>query len=910
MSAIAAADRSGHPALSYAQRRLWFLNRLTGSDAAYNVPLLMRLRGPLDRVALRAALNKAVQRHESLRTAFPLDGEGGPFQRIAPALDLPLPAQDVSREPFDAVLKAAEQWATAPFDLDEGPLVRAALWRLSPAEHLFGLSLHHIICDGWSLEVLMRELAEDYADPRRPARPSTLQYVDFSQWQYAQSATAAARRDADWWRSYLDDSPTLLELPADRPRRATDVPGCATVDEQLEPSAVAAVRDLARSHSTTPFTVFLATYALLLARRANVPTVLVGVPAAGRSRPELDKVFGLFVNTLPVRVDLDGVMDFGDLVDRVRDSSLNALARDGVPFERLVDMVRPERVPGMSPLVQAAITVQHVSHALPRLAGLEVETIELLPTQAKFDLDFAVRPAGTEDGALELMLAYNTELFDAATARQYLAGYRHLLATALAAPQTDVRRLPLLGPELRAELLSARSTCGGPARSGERLVHERVAEQAARTPHESALVEGHRVTDYASLNAQANRLAHHLRALGAGPDQRIAVCMPRSDLYARTTLAVLKADAAFLPLDPSQPTPRLLSLLERSGALMVLVPTGEDAARMAWSPVPVLALDSLDLSGLPDIDPERRAGPDDLAYVLYTSGSTGAPKGVAVTHRNLAAYVPAIRDRYGLRPSDSVLLFAPVGFDVSIEEIYPTWLAGGCVVVLPEPTLPPADVLRIAADAGVTVLQLPAAYWQLWTAELAITPVPPAVRLQIVGGDRVSARAVQEWQARSDVPLVNAYGLTETTVTSVTHTVSAQDPDLPVPVGRPVDGVQALVLDADLEPVPHGTVGDLYLGGVTLARGYLGQPGLTAGRFVPHPHAHRPGERLHRTGDRALRRHDGLLVIVGRQDRQLQRGLDLAGLHSRAGGSTTAPRCGPGTGSRSNRFVSRLRSAD
>ncbi|GAA1973277.1 non-ribosomal peptide synthetase [Kitasatospora viridis] len=871
--AITPVDRSDHVPLSHAQQRLWFLDRLTGPSATYNVHITVRLRGPLDRAALHRALRRAVARHESLRTTFPAGPTGEPRQAPAAVLDLPLPVTDLTDRPEQALAEAT-RWAEEPFDLQAGPLVRARLAELGPQDHLFGLCLHHAICDGWSIEVLFKQLAADYAEPDGRSAPDPLQYADFAVWQRAVLSGPRLDAAADWWRRYLDAAPTFLELAPDRPRRATagPVPGALLLD-RIDPETMAGVRALARSRSATPYMVLLAAYATLLARRTESTSVLIGTPVAGRSRPELEEMVGFFVNTVPIRVDLAGAASFTELVDQVRDSALAALGHDQVPFDRIVDAVRPERRPGHSPLVQAVFTMQHAPAATPQLAGLSVETIQLAPSTAKFDLDLAIAPSGTADGGHQLALGYDSSLLDHQDAEQLLAGYRQLVRSAVAAPECDPRRLELAPPALRTALLGDFGR-PGPARPVDRLLPDLVADRAARTPAAVALAADGRETDYATLNAEANRLAHLLIARGVGPEQLVGVCLPRGAGFARAVLAVLKAGGGYLPLDPTQPTARLTGLLTAAGARLLIAADRESADRLAAAGVPALCLDAPELSETPDAvaasDPPRRAAPDNLAYVIYTSGSTGTPKGVAVTHRSLANHAQAIADRYRLTGADRVLQFAPVAFDVAAEELFPSWVAGARVTVLPEPTPPPAPLAEFLAAERITVANLPAGYWQRWTTELDGAPVPAELRLLVTGSERVDGAAALAWRAATAAELVNAYGLTETTITATAHTVAAADPDLPVPVGHPIDGLHALVLDAALHPVPPGTPGDLYLGGAGLARGYLDRPGATAERFVPHPHPRTPGERLHRTGDRARRASDGTLVLLGRSDEQIK----------------------------------------
>ncbi|WP_051967516.1 non-ribosomal peptide synthetase [Kitasatospora mediocidica] len=871
--ALTPVGRGSPLPLSFAQQRLWFLDQLSGPGSTYNVHLTLRLRGPLDRAALGEALQRAVDRHESLRTTFGTDPAGEPVQVIAPELELPLPLTDLSELPAERRERTARElavaWAEEPFDLHGGPLVRARLARVGEQDHLLGLCLHHAICDGWSLDVLLRGLTADYADRLTPVRPAPVQYADYAVWQRARLSGPALARQLDWWKGYLAAAPSVLEIPADRPRRPAAEARGDLVLSTLDRPTTERVTALARRLSATPFMVLLAAYALLLARQSGAERLLVGTPVAGRPRPELEEMVGFFVNTLPLHVDLSGAPGFTELVERVRDSALAAFGHDQVPFEKLVEVAQAQRAVGRAPLVQAVFTAQHAAPTRPELAGLDVEPLDVLPSTAKFDLDLSLRPDPDRPGARQLALAYDSDLFDRTTAEQLVDSYRLLLTSGLDEPDTDVWRLPLLAPPLRRAVLEQWAGAE-PAHPATALVHELFAAQAARTPGAPALSVDGAGVDFGTLNARANRLAHHLRALGVGPDDRVALCLSRGARYAEAVLAVLKADGCYLPLDPVQPSRRLAALVHAADARLLLTDSAQDAERFAGSATAVLRLDTLDLTGRPEHDPERRAEPDHLAYVIFTSGSTGEPKAVAVPHRALANHAQAVRDRYALTGADRVLQFAPVNFDVSLEELYPTWLAGACAVVLPEPTPAPEALARTLAAERVSVANLPAGYWQQWTAELAHSPVPSSLRLLVVGSERVDATAVLAWQDACDVPLMNGYGLTETAITATVHPVTHADPELPVPIGRPIAGARALVLDARLQPVPPGVAGDLYLGGAGLARGYLGRPGLTAERFVPDPFPRRPGARLHRTGDRARQLPDGTLVLLGRGDDQIK----------------------------------------
>ncbi|MFD9739129.1 amino acid adenylation domain-containing protein [Umezawaea sp. NPDC059074] len=842
--------------VSSAQRGLWLIDELHPRSSLYTVFCAVRLTGPLDVAALHRALERVVARHEALRTTF----LPGPVGRVVEDLPVPLPVTDLADVPaaerFAAATALVDGWAEEPFDLAEGPLLRALVVRLADDDHLLGLAVHHVVCDGRSVHVLFDELARLYAGEDLPELPARFQ-------DYVTTRHEDAERVA-WWRGYLAGAPDVLTPPTDRPRPAVRGTAGATHLLHLPGPLVADMVAMATRRRTSPFMVLLAAYSALLGRLADVRELLVGTPVSGRDVPEFESLIGLFVDTVPVRVDLSGDPTFDGLVRRVRGSVLDVLAHQGVPFDRIVEEARPDRSPSHTPLVQSAFSAEMAPFATPRFAGLEAELRLPLPTTAKFDLDLTIQRAPEGDDFVGI-LTYSTELFDAATVERFAERFVRLLATGVADPDTPLRSLPLLDPSERTMLLDEWSE-SAPGRPADLFVHELFARQAAKTPDAPAVsLHGVELT-YADLDERADRLAADLRARGVGPDEVVGVLLPRGVELVTTLLAVLKADAAYLPLSPTHPPGYLARVLATAKSRHVVAdPTL--AHRLDGTGVTVV-----DPAGLPAAGPapSRRSSPDDLAYVLFTSGSTGEPKGVAVTHGALANVATTMVDHYGLTDADRVLQFANVGFDIHAEELYPTWAAGGCVVLTPDPPPGPEELIGLMGAERVTFTILTSSYWRQWADRARRDGVHPGetVRLVSIGAEPVDRETLTWWQREVGVPVVNIYGLTETTVNATATWLDAPVLTGSVPIGVPLDGVRAYVLDRELEPVPVGVPGELYLGGDCLARGYLGRADLTADRFVPDPFG--TGSRLHRSGDRARWLPTGELEVLGRLDKQVK----------------------------------------
>jgi amino acid adenylation domain-containing protein len=729
--------------------------------------------------------------------------------------------------------------------------------------------MHHMVCDGPSLHLLFDELAALYNSAGADSGPRelprlTVQYADYAT---AQQEREPADDEVEWWRGYLSGARVRLALPVDRPHPAVRDTAGATHVVRLPKALMDQVGELARTTRTSPFMLMLGVYGALLGRLCGTEDLLVGTPVSGRSTPELEPVIGLFAHTLPIRIDLSGRPTLAEVVGRTRSSLFSVLAHQDMPFQTLVDRLRLDRDMRHTPLVQTVFTFEPRPMVQPRLAGLTARLLPVLPTSAKFDLD--VMCVQSDDGSddCEVWITYNTDVLDAATIHQFAELFQRLLQQSVDDPHVPLCSLALLSEEGRARVLGAGRSATA-ARPVDAHLDELFARTAAATPFAPAVAAGDRTVTYAELDARVDRLAGHLTARGVGLDDVVATLLPRGVDFVVTVLAILRVGAAYLPLDPVHPTGRLRRMITAANAWLV-VSAGTNAERLSDPDVDILNVD--DFGPLVGPEPTRsRSHPDGLAFVIFTSGSTGEPKGVAIPRRALVNHAQALSSRLGLTAADRVLQFTSVAFDVAAEEIFPTLLAGACVVICPDPTPPPTALTRVLADAAVTVANLPSSFWQQWAAGVEATDLPGQLRLLVIGSETVDPASVRAWSQKSTIPILNAYGLTEATVTSVVHRVQPLPAVGVVPVGTPVDGVEAYVLDEELEPVPVGVPAELHLAGEGLARGYLGRPDLTAERFLPNPFSDVPGARMYRTGDRARWRADGVLEVLGRIDGQLK----------------------------------------
>ncbi|WP_327072450.1 amino acid adenylation domain-containing protein [Kitasatospora purpeofusca] len=881
--ALAPEARPAELPLSFAQRRLWFLDRLEGPSATYNIPMAVRLTGPLDTDALRAALADVVERHEALRTVFP-DTGGVPRQHVLdPAAARPV--LTVTEQPEATAAAAAVRTAARhTFDLARRIPLHAELLVHGPERHTLVLVVHHIAADGWSVALLGRDLATAYTARLggRPPQwaPLPVQYADYTLWQHrllgGQDDPDSLRTEQlAYWRQALAGLPERIALPADRPHPASVTHRGGTVALQWDAQLHTAVTTLARRHDASEFMVVHAALAALLHRLGAGDDIPLGATVAGRTDAATEDLVGFFVNTMVLRADLSGAPTFRELLARVRERGLDGYAHQDVPFEFLVDALRPARSTAHHPLFQVLLAWQNVPDAVLGLPGLTEEAVPVDSGGARMDLVFSLTGRRTPgDGApagIDGVVEYNADVFDPATVELLAERLRRMLLAVCAAPDRPVAEAELLSADERHRLLT--DWAGSAPSFGSTLPATLPAlfeAQAARTPDRTAVVDPGRELTYAQLDTEANRLARLLIARGAGPERPVAVALGRSARSVVAMLAVVKAGSAYLPVDPDYPAARIAFLLDDARPVLLLTDDGS-AAALPEGEVPVLRLDRpevlAELAALPggaptDADRAEPLTPAHAAYIIYTSGSTGTPKGVVVTHTGLPGLVAAQAEGFGLDEHSRVLQFASPSFDASVAERCDALLTGAALVVVPKEELLPGEPLtRTCEHYGVTNVTLP-------PSVLAAVPeggLPAGLSL-VVAGESCPAALADRWSA--DRRMVNAYGPTETTVCATLTgplVPGAGDP----PVGRPIAGARVYVLDEGLRPVPAGVPGELFVAGAGLARGYLGRPGLTARRFLPDPFGE-PGTRMYRTGDLVRWRADGRLDFLGRTDHQVK----------------------------------------
>ncbi len=874
--------------LSFAQTRLWFLDRLEPGGTTYNLPFALRMEGELSPAVLAAVLGEVVRRHEVLRTTF-AERVGEPEQVIAPPLPRwVLPLADLGALPADAgraeSLRLAAAGAARPFDLARGPLFRATLLRLGAAEHALLLEIHHIVADGWSVGVLIREITALYgaavAGLPSPLPELPLQYADFSAWQRSWLQGGELERQLAYWRQALAGAPATLDLPADRPLPAVRSEAGARVRVPFSPALREALARFARRHEATPFMVLLAAFQALLSRLTGQEDLTVGSPVAGRNRVEIEPLIGFFVNTLVLRGDLTGDPSFGELLARVRQTTLEAFAHQDLPFEQLVEELRPERHLAIHPLFQVLFAVQNAPLGGMELPGLTLAPLPFETRVVQFDLDLSFWDSAA---GLVADVGYRTDLFDPPTPRRLAAHLEVLLSAMMADASLRLAAAPILSAEERQQLLVEWNPAPAAAGPGQ-LLHRRFEAQAERTPGAPAVSLGTERLTYAGLDRLSNRLARHLRAAGVRPGDRVALRLERSAEMIAAILAVLKAGAAYVPLDPSHPAERLDETLADSGAVLLITKGITKGDSPAAAGVRTLRLDAEALE-INRRSGERLEGPEldaELpAYVIYTSGSTGRPKGVVVSHASVDRLFTAAEPWFGFRADDVWSCFHSYAFDFSVWEIWGALLHGGRLVIVPYwESRSPDDFHRLLRREGVTVLsQTPSAFAQLLGAEeraLASADAGPelALRWVIFGGEALEPARLAPWFARhgDERPrLVNMYGITETTVHVTWRRVRLADAFSGVSaIGRPLSDLTVHLLDRHLQPSPIGVPGEIHVGGAGLAQGYLGRPELTAERFVPDPFPARPGERLYRSGDRARRLASGDIEYLGRTDQQVK----------------------------------------
>jgi amino acid adenylation domain-containing protein len=868
--AAALAIAGGTAPLSYAQRRLWFVDQLGGS-VAYSAPVVHRIRGPLNVALFATSLRTVISRHESLRTIFP-ERDGEPVQLVTDVAESVMDVRSVEhlpvgeREPAAVELLRAE--VANPFDLSAGPVMRVLVIRLEADNHIVVLNIHHITSDQWSMGILVREAAECYAagqqgrDPELPELP--VSYADYAVWQREYLSRVVLTDGLRFWEEQLAGMQTL-DLPTDRPRLPRPGHCGAELSRWLLPQTVAGIREVGASAGTSPFMTLLAGFVGLLSRYTGEYDIAVGTTAAGREHDDVAGLIGFFVNTLILRTDLSGDPTLIELLTRIRRSVLDAHQHAEVPFDLLVERLQPVRDPGRSPLVPVMFQQDNTPDYALSLPGLDVELIDDFdPGTAKYDLLVSVR---VWENALRVHVQYDTELFDGTTVERLLQGYEVLLQAAVTDPNAPVSSLPLL-TDADVELLGRRWNDTSTETAGHECLHTTFERQSATRPAATAVIAGGARHSFADIDSRANRLAHHVVTRGVGPGTPVAVYLPMGVDYVVSVLAVLKAGGAFVPVDPQYPPSRVAFILDDVAAPVVITTTAL-AAGLAPARATVVELDGADRQAVarcPASSPHTAVGPVDLCYIIYTSGSTGSPKGVVLRHAGVANNLDDLRTRFAVGPGDAVLALSSPSFDMSVYEILGVPGSGGAVV-LPEPELArdPAHWVELVKDHAVTVWNSAPALLDLFLTEVeqSADPPPKTLRLALLGGDWVPVSMPDRLRALvPELEFVSLGGATEASIHSIVYPVGEVDPEwTSIPYGRPMANQEAYILDDRLELLPIGVPGELHLGGVGLAVGYLNRPELTAEKFVEWR-----GRRLYRTGDLARWRQDGVLQLLGRRD--------------------------------------------
>jgi amino acid adenylation domain-containing protein len=855
--------------LSFAQQRLWFIDQLEPGSEVYNIPIAVHLEGQLNIRALEQTFTEIVRRHEILRTTFTIK-DGQPSQLISPAYGISLPVLDLGGfSPHEREAKAEQfiqEEVRRPFDLTIGPLLRAGLIRLDDHEHIALLTMHHIISDGWSLRVFVKEVSVLYEafDGGRvsPLAELPVQYADYAVWQREWLRGEVLAEQLSYWRQQLTDAP-VLELPTDRIRPARQTFSGATCSLMLSGALGERLGALSRGEDATLFMTLLAAFNLLLSRYARQTDVVVGTPIAGRNHPECEDLIGFFVNTLALRTDLSGDPSFRELLRRVKAVTLGAYAHQDIPFARLAEELQTQRNLSRPPFFQVVFTSQNAEHEQLELPGLKLGSRALSNEVAKFDLTLGV--AELADGLLA-SVEYNTDLFDETTINRLLRHFEILLESIVEAPGRPLSSLHMLSPSERQQVLfdwNDTARLFAPDQSLLQMFQTQVEER----PDAFAVRSSTGQLTYAELNRRANQLAHHLLTLGVGLETPVALFMERSVEMIVAALGVLKAGGAYLPLDPAYPAERLaFTFTDSAVPLLLTVERLLDSLPPVLPQVFCLDRDWQLIDRQRADNPPSAVTPDNLAYIIYTSGSTGQPKGVQITHRGLLNLVHWHQQFYEVRPADRSTQVAGVAFDAVVWEVWPYLTAGACLFIPDEETRStPRQLLAWLVEQSITISFLPTPLAE--SLLLLAWPPETSLRALLTGGDQLHQPAPE------GVPfqLVNNYGPTENTVVTTAGLVARAESGARVPpIGHPIANAQVYLLDEQLEPVPIGVKGELYIGGTSLARGYLQRTELTAERFIPHPYSEAGGERLYRTGDVGRYLASGEIEYLGRSDQQVK----------------------------------------
>jgi len=861
--------------VSFAQQGQWFLWQLNPANTAYHVGGGLGFSGPLDVAALQDAMQAIAKRHEALRTVFGPGPEGLPEQRVQAEVRIDMPFVDLSV--LDAAAREARyeqavaQVCRTAFDLTAGPLLRCALLKMADGEHQLLLMMHHIVSDAWSVQLMLDDLAQAYA-LRTQGLPDTrpapeIGYVDFSLWQRKWLADGEGERQLAYWRARLGTSQPVLALTTDRPRAAEAHYSAAQHSLDLPTGLAQELKQLSRAQGGTLFMALLAAFHALLFRYTGQNEIRVGVPVAGRSRPETSGVIGIFINTLVLDARLHAQTSLAELLAQIRDTAIEAQAHQDLPFERLVQALRAEHGHTAAPLFQ--VMFNHLGQGdrpLRGWPGLQVRRIDLEERAAPFEL--TLETLEREDGSIRANFRYAAELFEPQTIERMAGHYRRVLEALVRLPASKLGELELLGDAERARL--AQWGVNTHRRGEAQCVHRLIEQQAAERPDAVALIFGNEVLSYGELNRRANQLAHRLIAEGVRPEVKVGVALERSIELVVGLLAILKAGGAYVPLDPEYPVDRIAYMVEDSAFALVLTQSRLKEHLPLQAGTPMLALDTLDLGGHPQGNPVVALHSENLAYVIYTSGSTGKPKGAANRHGALYNRLVWMQQAYPLGESDTVLQKTPFSFDVSVWEFFwPLMFGARLAVANPGDHREPARLAQLIRTHEVSTLHFVPSMLQAFLAHPGVEACTSLRRI-VCSGEALPAEAQNEvFRRLPQAALYNLYGPTEAAI-DVTHWTCRDDGRSQVPIGQPIDDTRTYVLDAELNLMPPGAAGELYLGGAGLARGYVQRAALTAERFVADPFDHEGGGRLYRTGDLVRWNSEGQLDYLGRIDHQVK----------------------------------------
>ncbi|HEY9799815.1 MAG TPA: amino acid adenylation domain-containing protein [Leptolyngbyaceae cyanobacterium] len=879
-NAIPRRQQSDLIPLSFAQERLWFLEQLNPNQPLYNEPIALRLRGILDIPALQKSLNEIVSRHESLRTSFTTINEQ-PAQIITPNLNLNLPIISLqslnSSERENSVYSLAIEEASQPFDLGKAPLIRVKLLQLEETEYVLLLTMHHIICDRWSFAILLQELIPLYqAFSKNQPSPLTelpIQYADFAIWQKQYLTGEVLEKQTSYWKEQLANAPTLLELPLDHPRSPIMSNRGSKLSFKISP-LTQALKEISQQEEATLFITLLTAFKVLLYRYTQQTDILIGTTIAGRNREEIEKLIGFFVNTIVLRTHLDDRPTFRELLRRVRQVALDAYAHQDLPFEQLVEKLQPQRSLSHTPLFQVMFQLQNTPNQTLELPGLTWETLQFHNDTSKFDLSLTM--VESEAGLIG-HFEYNTDLFEADTITRMQGHWQTLLESIVANPDQEIEELPLLTVAEKNQLLEWNHTQLDYTQN--LCIHQLFAAQVEKTPDAVAVVFENEYLTYQQLNQKANQLAHYLQKMGVEPEVLVGICVERSLEMIVGILAILKAGGAYVPLDPAYPQERLAFMLEDAKLSLLLT----QQRLKEWLPAnqaQTICLDT-DWQLIAQESQENlntKTTDENLAYVIYTSGSTGKPKGVLVQHISLVNYTISACQNYQINSGDRILQFASICFDAAAEEIFPCLVQGATLFLRNDTMLGSIPAFfQHCQTWEITVLDLPTAFWHQMMGELLeqSLQLPETIRLVIIGGEKALPKYLAVWNkyVGKKVELINSYGPTETTiVATISHLTQYQNKAelSSVPIGKAIHNTQVYILDSYLQPTPIGIPGELYIGGLGVARGYLNQPQLTAEKFIPHPFSQQPETRLYKTGDLARYLPNGEIEIIGRVDYQVK----------------------------------------